>query len=209
MNAMLPGSPLKSRRSTKAPKIIRGVISPTGVRQVKRYLLPSESLVITTRRHWILIAEPIASAIATGLLGLSSIFWLGDRAAWLVNLLLLAAIGVFLRAVIRYVDWARDWFVVTDERLLLAYGLLTRRVAVMPLTKVTDLSYNVSFIGRFLGYGEFVFESAGQDQALHTIDHLARSGKLFTVLSEELFGVGGIASSRGLRSSSDADQSAD
>jgi len=47
-----------------------------------------------------------------------------------------------------------------------------------------------------LGYGEFVFESAGQEQALRTVNYLGRSNELFAVLSNELFGEHGIASSR-------------
>jgi membrane protein YdbS with pleckstrin-like domain len=94
--------------------------------------------------------------------------------------------------------WERrsDWFVVTDERLLRAYGILTRKVAIMPLMKVTDMSYNVSPLGRLLHYGEFVFESAGQDQALRSVGFLPDSGELFSVLSHELFGPEGVASSR-------------
>ena len=75
----------------------------------------------------------------------------------------------------------------------LTYGVLTRRVAVMPLTKVTDMSYNVTLVGRLLSYGQFVFESAGQEQALHKVAYLGRSDVLFEVLSEELFGEQGIA----------------
>ena len=33
----------------------------------------------------------------------------------------------------------------------------------MPLAKVTDMSFQRSPIGRILGYGEFILESAGQD----------------------------------------------
>ena len=39
----------------------------------------------------------------------------------------------------------------------------------MPLTKVTDMSFKRSFPGRLLGYGEFIVESAGQDQALRNV----------------------------------------
>ena len=34
--------------------------------------------------------------------------------------------------------------VATDKRLILTYGLVTQKVAMMPLTKVTDMSYNRS-----------------------------------------------------------------
>ena len=40
----------------------------------------------------------------------------------------------------------------------------------MPLIKVTDMSYNRSVPGRILGYGRFVMESAGQDQALREVN---------------------------------------
>ena len=41
-----------------------------------------------------------------------------------------------------------------------------------------------------------MFESAGQEQALRTVNYLGRSNELFAVLSNELFGEHGIASSR-------------
>ena len=52
-------------------------------------------------------------------------------------------------------------------------------VNMMPLTKVTDMSFERSAIGRLLGYGEFVVESAGQDQALRHIHHLPYPEQLY------------------------------
>ena len=63
---------------------------------------------------------------------------------------------VFLRLIWKIVNWSVDYFVVTSERLLLTTGFLTRRVNMMPLTKVTDMSFKRSFAGRLLGYGEFI-----------------------------------------------------
>ncbi len=60
---------------------------------------------------------------------------------------------------------------------MLNYGVFTRRVAMMPLMKVTDMSYNRSVLGRLVGYGEFVLESAGQEQALRTVELSAASGR--------------------------------
>ena len=39
----------------------------------------------------------------------------------------------------------------------------------MPLNKVTDMSFQRSFPGRLMGYGEFIVESAGQNQALDRV----------------------------------------
>lgn len=174
-------------------------VSPAGLRQVERYLLPSERAVIATRRHWAMIAEPVASSVLAVLLAAWGVVQVGDAFPFLVNVITLAAIAVLVRMLWKLYEYRRDWFVVTDERLLLTYGIITRRVAIMPLTKVTDMSYNVSVLGRLLGYGEFVFESAGQEQALHSVSFLGRSQFLFAVLSEELFGPRGIVSSRRFR----------
>lgn len=174
-------------------------VSELGRRQVERYLLPTERPVITTRRHPAMIAEPVTSAVVGVVLAGLVVVKVGDSFSLLTDVVALASLVLVLRMLWQLYEWRRDWFVVTDERLLLTYGVLTRRVAVMPLSKVTDMSYNVSVMGRLLRYGEFVFESAGQEQALHKVNYLARSQYLFAVLSRELFGPQGIASSRRFR----------
>lgn len=171
-------------------------VTPSGLARVQRYLLPNEKVVITVRRHWVVLLRPIAVCVGAlaaaswldvnlprGIPGARDVLWLG----------FLASIGWVMWHV-----WERqsDWFVVTDERLLRTYGILTRKVAIMPLMKVTDMSYNVSPVGRLLHYGEFVFESAGQEQALRSVAFLPDSAQLFSVLSTELFGPEGVASSR-------------
>jgi Bacterial PH domain len=49
----------------------------------------------------------------------------------------------------------------------------------MPLSKVTDMSFQRSSLGRILGYGEFILESAGQEQALRVVDHLPYPEQLY------------------------------
>ena len=71
------------------------------------------------------------------------------------------------------------YFVITSQRLLLAQGFLIRRVDMMPLAKVTDMSFNRSARGQILGFGEFVVESAGQDQALRHIEYLPYPEQLY------------------------------
>lgn len=171
-------------------------LSPAGLAKVQRYLLPSERAVITVRRHWAVVAEPVASAMVGFVLAAVVDVRLPAAIPLLGDLVWLGLVFLVGRMVWKLLERRADWFVVTDERLLLTYGLLTRRVAIMPLAKVTDMSYNVSPLGRLLRYGEFVFESAGQDQALRTINFLPDSAALFAVLSDELFGPEGVASSR-------------
>lgn len=180
-------------------------LTPAGLARVERYLLVSERAVITSRRHWVVVAGPVVSVVLALAVAGYADARLPPDVPFVRDVLWLAAVALVLRTAWRVAEWRDDWFVVTDERLLLTYGLLTRRVATMPLAKVTDMSYNVSPLGRVLRYGEFVFESAGQDQALRNVDHLPDSGALFAVLSNELFGPEGVASSRRRRSSGRSD----
>ncbi|GAB3678895.1 PH domain-containing protein [Angustibacter aerolatus] len=180
-------------------------VSDEGLAQMQRYLLAGERPVIVTRRHWAVVFEPVASAVVGLALTSFVVARLGDSARAVTNACALVALLLVARALWHLWEWWHDWFVVTDERLLLRYGFFNRRVAVMPLAKVTDMSYNVSLVGQVLRYGEFVFESAGQDQALRNIRYLARSETLFAALSNELFGEHGLMSSRRRRSRASRD----
>jgi len=154
---------------------------------VSKFLLPNEDRVITTRKHPAVLARPIAFVLAgliiAGLLtefiakhnGLAIlIIWL----AWLVVL------GYLVYATF---DWLINYFVITPRRMLLTSGFITRKVAMMPMTKVTDMSFQRDFQGRILGYGTFILESAGQDQAFRVVDHLPYPEQLYLEVCGLLF----------------------
>src|SRR5262252_10705574 len=155
--------------------------------QVEKYLLPNEDHVATVRRHPAVLIIPTAQAVigllvafaltATLLRGRGVLIWI----VWGIWGL------VMLRLIWEIINWAVDYFVITSERILLTSGVFTRSVAMMPLSKVTDMSFHRTFIGRLLGYGEFVVESAGQDQALRTIDHIPYPEQLYRVVCGRIF----------------------
>ena len=62
---------------------------------------------------------------------------------------------------------------------LLATGVWSKSVAMLPLTKVTDMRFERSARGRVFGYGKFVVESAGQEQALREVDYLPYPEQLY------------------------------
>ena len=146
---------------------------------VNRYLLPHERQVITVHQHPAVLIRPIFEV----LIGLALAGWLttafakANGTAILVIWILWGL--VFLRLVIKVLEWGETYFVVTSQRFLLATGLVRRKVNMMPLSKVTDMSFQRSPMGRVLGYGEFILESAGQDQALNKVDHLPYPEQLY------------------------------
>jgi len=146
---------------------------------VNRYLLPHERQVISVHQHPAVLIRPIFEL----LVGLAIAGWLsnsltkGNSTAILIIWLLWAILLV--RLIWRIINWMVTYFVITSQRLLLAKGFPYKHVDMMPLTKVTDMSFNRSPTGQLLGFGEFVVESAGQDQALRHIDHLPYPEQLY------------------------------
>jgi membrane protein YdbS with pleckstrin-like domain len=151
------------------------------------YLLPTERPVIDIRRHWAVLAGTTIQSLLLLVVGV-----LVARVLDGVDFARLVAIYFCIFVVARWVwkilDWYNEKLVVTDKRVLLLTGIVTRKVAIMPLVKVTDLTYNRSATGLMLGYGQFVVETAGQDQALSTIDFVPKPEKLYLQISELLFG---------------------
>ncbi|HXL16199.1 MAG TPA: PH domain-containing protein [Streptosporangiaceae bacterium] len=152
-----------------------------------RYLLPNEDCVAMVRRHPAVLLP--ASAYAVG--GLLAAFIVSAtllRGHTTLILIIWALWGVLMvRLIWQAINWAVDYFVITSKRILLTSGVFTRSVAMMPLSKVTDMSFRRSLAGRLLGYGEFVVESAGQDQALRTIDHIPYPEDLYRRVCDEIF----------------------
>ena len=146
---------------------------------VNKYLLPHEQQVITVRKHPAVLVKAIGlvvggliiAGVLSGLIGRHSGYAL--LAIWVAWVLLL------LYLVVEVIEWFENYFVVTSQRMLLTSGLITRKVAMMPLVKVTDMSFQRNFQGRLLGYGTFILESAGQDQAFRVVDHLPYPEQLY------------------------------
>ena len=154
---------------------------------VDRYLLPHEQEVITVRKHPAVLLAPVAWAV----IGLIIAALLSDTLLRHESGLVWIVWGIwgiiFLRFLWHAINWAVDYFIVTSHRFIETSGLLSRKVAMMPLAKVTDMTFERSALGRVLGYGTFILESAGQDQALSRVDHIPYPEQLYLEVCSLLF----------------------
>jgi hypothetical protein len=168
--------------------MIRTATTRNDPAEVDKYLLPKEDCVATVRRHPAVLIVPTAQAVG-GLLAAFALTAtvLRDRGAALIWIVWGLWGLLMIRLIWEAVNWAVDYFVITSKRILLTSGVFTRSVAMMPLSKVTDMSFRRTFAGRMLGYGEFVVESAGQDQALRTIDHIPYPEELYQIVCGRIF----------------------
>lgn len=155
---------------------------------LRRFMIPGESVLTATHQHWSVLAEPVFSATA----GLILVAWLDAsltrNEAVITNILWWAWFVLVARMLWRFLERQHTWFVSTDKRLLLSYGLVNQKVAMMPMAKVTDMSYQRSVLGRLLGYGKFVLESAGQEQALREITLVPRPDYIYRTICAVMFG---------------------
>jgi uncharacterized membrane protein YdbT with pleckstrin-like domain len=157
-------------------------------RDPDEYLLDTERRVIRIRRHWAVLLWDTFEAVA--LLAICVLVsYLLPAAAWVIqNILWYAALLVVLRFAYVVMEWWVERLVVTDKRFVMTTGVFTTKVLMMPITKVTDLTYERSAWGRMMGYGTMVVESAGQIQALNRIDYLPRPEEFYDTISELVFG---------------------
>jgi membrane protein YdbS with pleckstrin-like domain/rubredoxin len=154
---------------------------------VNKYLLPGESHVINVRQH---PAVMLGRALLV-LAGFVIAFWItiqfshGNTVAlwviwglWGVGLLWLGA---------KVWGWAVYYFVITSKRILLAQGVLLRKVNFIPLDKVTDVEFRRSQSGRLLGYGELEVMTPGQDLALRHIRFLPYPEQIYLEVCGMIF----------------------
>lgn len=93
--------------------------------------------------------------------------WLGDTLTTIGNwTLVLVAAFVFVVWVIRpFLYWITTQYVFTNRRIIVRSGLVARHGRDMPLSKVNNVSFDVSVMGRLLNYGSLTIDSAS-DEAL-------------------------------------------
>jgi membrane protein YdbS with pleckstrin-like domain len=159
-------------------------------RELARYLVDGERVIVAVRRHWFHLVKEILVLVGSAALAM----WLdvntpsNSGGQLLRSASLVLFWGALLWLVWTILNWRHEWFVATDKRFLLFYGFIRRRVAMMPLLKVTDMTYDRSLLGRIVGYGTFVLESAGNDQALSEIDHVPDADEHYRAICTQLFG---------------------
>jgi uncharacterized membrane protein YdbT with pleckstrin-like domain len=98
-------------------------------------------------------------------------------------MLVLLGLAAVVGGIWAFFEWYFDRFVITDGRVMLFHGIIARRVAMMPVLKVTDLTYEVPALGLLLRYCNLEIESAGQDQALHAIKYLPYPAEVYSVVT--------------------------
>ena len=160
---------------------------PRWGKDADKYLLDDEPPVIATRRHPAVLARPALRGVPALVAGVWVLQLDPDNQVSTV-LGLVLALGSLTYLGLHVGEWWVRHFLVTRRRVLLTSGVVIRTVAVMPLRRITDLTWKETFWGQLLGYGTFRFESAGQKQGLDEITFVPAADALYKTLSQLMFG---------------------
>jgi uncharacterized membrane protein YdbT with pleckstrin-like domain len=139
---------------------------------VDQYLLVDEDeyIIDEVLKHPMAVFWPLVRVLL-GIVSLIGSTYAGASFGWLLGL---AGIALIVQAAWRICDEQMDRFVITNMRAFRVHGLFSRHRATTPMTRILDITVNQSLMGRIFNYGNFIFESAAQDQGLREIDYVGR-----------------------------------
>ncbi|MBA3234196.1 MAG: PH domain-containing protein [Propionibacteriales bacterium] len=138
--------------------------------QIGSHLLVDEGEVVIdeVRHHWVVYWRAVlevSAAVALFVVFLVSsvqVGWLPFVLCW----------GFACHAGWLGLNEHMDRFVITNMRVFRVRGVLSRKLATMPITRILDITVEKPLLGRALNYGHFIFESAAQEQGLKDIRYV-------------------------------------
>ncbi len=165
-----------------------------GELQLQKHLLGGEKVVVAVRRHWITIWKEVGLAIVTLVMLIFISLGATAQTAGLSDALWWLWFLVFARALYSVFAWRNEWFIATDQRLMLITGIFKRRVATLPNARVTDMAFDRDILGKIFGYGGYVLESAGDVQAMREVNYIPQPDAVYRAILAQVFkGAGGDA----------------
>lgn len=130
-------------------------------------LSDGETIVKQLRPHWRGMIVPIIVLFATlaGAVFLSSLI---DRFSTPLSWVVLAVcLVIFIMYTLRpFLYWLTTQYVFTTRRIIVRTGLIAKHGRDMPLSKVNNVSFDVSFWGRILNYGVLSIDSASGEELI-------------------------------------------
>ncbi|HEY3735430.1 MAG TPA: PH domain-containing protein [Streptosporangiaceae bacterium] len=128
-------------------------------------LSQDERSVLELHPHWKTVLGPMVLLVITVAAALTGIILIpaGTAAKWERLAIGVVAIAILLRWVlVPILRWRTTTYQLTNRRLRLREGILSRKGRDFPLIRISDVSFQHGLIDRLLGCGRLVVESSGE-----------------------------------------------
>jgi len=124
----------------------------------------NEDVALDLRPHWWYFGRQILTGIPLFFLIVLILAWsasgfVKDAANWIVLALVVAWV-VWLA--LKYMAWARTYFVVTNQRVIYRTGVVSRHGVEIPLERINNINFHQRIFERMIGAGNLDVESAGE-----------------------------------------------
>jgi uncharacterized membrane protein YdbT with pleckstrin-like domain len=143
------------------------------MRYVRRVLQPGETIVYSTKLHWIIYWRAILLLIVCVMLA-GAAWYMADNKNLSLALAIAAVIFALLGLSSALRTFIRRWtteLAVTDRRVIYKEGLIARRTLEMNRSRVESVDVYQTILGRILGYGTITLRGTGGSlEPMHTID---------------------------------------
>jgi len=153
-------------------------------------LVAGEEAVIIVHPHWKVMVRPVALAVLIVAVVLVAIVMIpfgqaGPAAALVLGAI--AIVGVMWSLMVPLLRWWTTTYELTSRRLRVRTGIIARRGKDIPLSRVSDVSYEAGIVDRLLGSGTLVVESPGEhgQERLTQIPRVVQLQSLLFQLIEE------------------------
>jgi uncharacterized membrane protein YdbT with pleckstrin-like domain len=156
-----------------------------------RSLVEDEHLVLRLHPHWKTLVGPLLVAVLAILVALVAEVLIPSGSAGDIGRLAVAvvAIGVLMIwLMVPVLRWRTTVYELTNRRLRMRDGIITRHGRDIPLARINDVSFSKGLLDRLLGSGRLTVESAGEHGqiVLNDIPRVeATQGTLYRLVEEE------------------------
>lgn len=127
----------------------------------KKLLADDETIALETHPHWKVLVLPVLELVlACGLAGYLYAIVHDDIGHYVIVGVAVALVVVFF--LVPFLRWRTTLFVITNKRVVVRTGIVSRSGRDVPLTRVNDVTFTLTLLERILRCGTLVVESAGE-----------------------------------------------
>ena len=135
---------------------------------IDEHLRSGETLLYRTRLHWIVMVKHFITALLVAIVGVGLLFWsfstTNDRTGIsgpLTAAGFLLVLGALVIVVVAFSKRSATEMAITDKRVVIKVGLLSRRSTEINLSKIESVRVDQSFAGRILNFGTILVNGVG------------------------------------------------
>jgi uncharacterized membrane protein YdbT with pleckstrin-like domain len=127
----------------------------------KNLVNEGENVALDLRPHWWYFSKHILTGIPLFIV-LILVLRLNGTARDVAGVIVgIVAIAWAIWLLVKFLQWTRTYFVVTDQRVVYRTGVFARHGVEIPLERISNLNFHQGIFERMIGAGDLEIQSAG------------------------------------------------